>query len=470
MVFKANPYHDELGRFSSSNKAKFVSIGGVFDKQRAKAKEKASSTPTTTSELESQGAEARKALAAFVDFDAPLARVDAINAKIREKNAVTKEMYAGMEGHFDHLLIDEIPPAPKPGGDLVTNNGTISEKTIRDAFSADNTSIYMAMSRATALKILGGSDIKNSLQTGTGTFKTIGEERAKKEKEFLGIKADTDSPEDFPKYGFVSDKGSMNDTRIVGFGYGSMYLEFDDSIRDRTTATIGDSYNNNSGSRYAIPAPINAMSAQQFAGGPIGEVVKKHTPKIEAGKTPKVGDLSVGAEYVEAQIFGKLDASHIKAIHVESAKDAKALTAAMKKAGNTTTKIVPSNHHTILSQLKGGMLAQWEKVSPTDLSKLGDAYVDVGWNSGMTGANLWSKGWASDLKGFNLPKMKEAIAAYPKWQSVPTKLKRELMLEYLEEGRKGAAGTLPKTLQRKKSTMDGFTDDVLNTKLLEDYT
>jgi hypothetical protein len=29
-ILKANPYHDERGRFSSEDKAKFVSIGGVF--------------------------------------------------------------------------------------------------------------------------------------------------------------------------------------------------------------------------------------------------------------------------------------------------------------------------------------------------------------------------------------------------------------------------------------------------------
>lgn len=34
-ILKANPYHDEKGRFSTQDKAKFVSVGGVFDKQRS---------------------------------------------------------------------------------------------------------------------------------------------------------------------------------------------------------------------------------------------------------------------------------------------------------------------------------------------------------------------------------------------------------------------------------------------------
>lgn len=33
-ILKANPYHDEKGQFSTQDKAKFVSTGGVFDKQR----------------------------------------------------------------------------------------------------------------------------------------------------------------------------------------------------------------------------------------------------------------------------------------------------------------------------------------------------------------------------------------------------------------------------------------------------
>jgi hypothetical protein len=40
-VKKANPYHDQLGRFTFANHANFVSIGGVFDKQRDNANRRA---------------------------------------------------------------------------------------------------------------------------------------------------------------------------------------------------------------------------------------------------------------------------------------------------------------------------------------------------------------------------------------------------------------------------------------------
>lgn len=44
-VEKANPYHDQLGRFTFANNATFVSIGGIFDKQRQRAKERAANKP-----------------------------------------------------------------------------------------------------------------------------------------------------------------------------------------------------------------------------------------------------------------------------------------------------------------------------------------------------------------------------------------------------------------------------------------
>lgn len=42
-ILKANPYHDERGRFASKRRASFVSIGGVFDKQRQLAEARLSS-------------------------------------------------------------------------------------------------------------------------------------------------------------------------------------------------------------------------------------------------------------------------------------------------------------------------------------------------------------------------------------------------------------------------------------------
>jgi hypothetical protein len=55
LVQKANPYHDHLGRFARKDGAKFVSIGGVFDKQREKASAKSVVKITVDSYLKPGG-------------------------------------------------------------------------------------------------------------------------------------------------------------------------------------------------------------------------------------------------------------------------------------------------------------------------------------------------------------------------------------------------------------------------------
>lgn len=44
-IFKANPYHDATGRFAEKGGAIFVSIGGLFDRQRAAATARQASSP-----------------------------------------------------------------------------------------------------------------------------------------------------------------------------------------------------------------------------------------------------------------------------------------------------------------------------------------------------------------------------------------------------------------------------------------
>jgi len=423
-ILKSNPYHDETGAFTSKERASNA-VGGQ-----------------------------KGPLNDFVDLETPLSRIGVMNRKIDEYNEVNSLW-----------MSEPIDRAPPP--EDVKFEG-LTDANVAAAFSADKVSIYSAMSRATVLKIIEGGELKNSLQTGTGTFKTKGEERAVKEREFLGVKADADTPEGYPKYGFVASKGVMDDPNIVGFGYGSVYAEFKDSIRDRTTATIGDSFNGNGGNSYLLPAPIDNMGVSQLAGrSHLTEGQQRGVQ--EYNKSGNRKSLLYGAEYVEAQMYGKIDSSHIAAIHIESKKDAKALSAAMRKAG-VDIPLVPAKTHTTLSRLNEGYLEDWDKVSVPDLAKLGDSYVGVGWSSGTVGANIWAKGFAGALPKLNLPKTKSVMASYPSVKDVPVRLRREVMSEYITEARRGATGSLPKALWLKPSSKDGFTDDVLNVDLLESYT
>lgn len=407
-------------------------------------------------DMAAQAAAARAKLSKYVDFDATLARVDKLAATAKEKSDEAVS-----------LGDKPIPPIKKP----VSGEGFegISEEDIRAAFSEDKVSVYMAMSRATALKVLGGDHIKNSLETGKGTFKTVAEDRVPKEREALGVKADLKDFDGFPKYGFVSNKGHMDDDGIVGFGYGSLYLEFNDSVRERTTVTIGDSYNNNSGSRYRIPAPIDAVGGQQFHGDYADDHQTAAAGIKEFKENPNNGNirsLARTSEYVEAQMYGRLTASDIRAIHVESKKDAAALSKVLKKQ-KLDIEIKPTKTHTVLKKLNEGYLDDWAKVGPEDLSRLGDSYLPHGFHT--LGANVWAEGWSKAREGWNLPKTKAAVAKYHKAKDVPPDVMREIMIEYVTEARKGPAGTLPKVLHMKKSTRDGFTQDVFNEDLLKEY-
>lgn len=438
LILKENPYHDGLGRFSSEDEARSSSGDG---------------SPTTGENPITSSYSGP--LKDFIDFDAPIAYVAARNARIAERNA---SEYIKPSNRMA-LLEDPVQGGSYEG---------ITDTDMQEAFSPDKVSVYMAMNRATLKKVLSGDEIKNSLQTGKGTFSTIGEERAVREKLFLGIKADPDTPEGFPKYGFVDTKDAMSNSELVSFGYGDIYLEFKNSIRERTTATMGDSYDSNGGlDGYRIPAPLDAMGVQQLRG-----TRSNIRPYIANGlkiqkNTGDPNGLNAGSPYIEAQIYGKLTTGDIKAIHLESKKAAKDLASVMKKSG-VGIPLVPAKTHTFLKRLDEKDLDAWHKVSSNDLSKLGDSYINKGWD--VEGPNLWAKGWKDSLPSFNLPKAKAAIAKYSSYHDVPVEVRREVLIEYTTEARKGSAGSLPTHLYKNgKYSSDGFTGDVFNEKLLESY-
>lgn len=451
LILKANPYHDERGRFAQRDKAKFVSVGGVFDKQRANAAARNSRAGGGSSGGEYTMPEF---LASHVDLSAPLRRIDKVNEAIDARN---KEVSSWGFGDKTERLV-------KPDNTPIEG---VTDSDVREAFGEDKVSVYIAMSTATLNKVLAGDEVKNSLQTGKGTFKTIGEDRAVKEKEFLGVTADPkDNPGGFPKYGYVAKKGVMDYDSIVAFGYGEVYVEFDDSIRERTTVTVGDSFNNNSNSvGLKIPAPLNNMGVAQL------KYSNEHRDKLVAKsmqdykKSGDFYDMIKVAEYAEAQVYGKLEASHIKAVHVEDSGVAKKLQAAIKKSG-ADIKVIPTNTHTRLKKLAGGDLDAWNKVGHEDLPDLGDSYIEKGFSS--VGRNMWAPGWKSKLASFNLPITKKAIEDYPDPYKAPVEVKRKIMEEYMTESAKGADGTLPKVLHRKP-TGKGFTKSVYNQNLLKEY-
>lgn len=354
----------------------------------------------------------------------------------------------------------------------------------------DNSSVYMAV-RSTDLKnkILSSGEFKNSLETGKGTFKTIGKERAVKEKIMFGIPEEPDKVKSFPKYGFLSDKAEMNDENIVGFGYGDTYVKFKDNVKNRSTYTLADSYD---GNRFGIvdgklkiqasaPAsPIIATdSSPWMANASSGWATENATVK-----TPDFSSIHkiVRGSYAEAQIYGKLSVSDIDSVFVQSKKEASILAKAFKKSGYSDIEIKPSKFDSRLKAIidqhvsgEGGKYVR--SLSVEDIDRLGDEYIKKLEYSEML-----------RTRQENLKRYGNKIEKHPpEIQSILDKYKTTKGSSFLtgevslEEERKVARYAVGEIAKKEKGAFDktlwddyreslsGWTEDVINKDLLKGY-
>lgn len=263
------------------------------------------------------------------------------------------------------------------------------EKIQRDlSRMADNSSIYMAIDGKTLEKqiILGDGKFKNSLETGTGTFTIIGDQRAIKERAMFGLADDVDYDQ-MPKYGFMATKGDMDYHAISGWGYGDVYVEFKPHMKKRATMTIGDSYDGNKFDAdgvylQAAPAvPVSNPSAESVLGTLHASSVKQKE-MVEAFSTAKsLSELKVKT-YVEAQMYGKVTIDDVDAIFVSSKKHRDALAKSLKKQGlNIDIKVAKCDSR--LSMLEKSFTDYDDKftryfysLTEQDVRLLGDYYID----------------------------------------------------------------------------------------------
>lgn len=128
-ILKANPYHDEKGRFSTGDKARFVSTGGVFDKQRAKAggnskggtaperefKDRSKDDEFATSQMKKLDALPSDQLKALKEYTS--ATYEAINGHLRMGTAVSDGVLNTM------AKMDEAMKTATVGVDLIAYRG-----------------------------------------------------------------------------------------------------------------------------------------------------------------------------------------------------------------------------------------------------------------------------------------------------------------------------------------------------------
>lgn len=444
------------------------------------------------------------------------------NSKAKEITRVdTSKLPPNLRKAFDEMTSDEIYSLMYNGrinsfSDYCKASG-LSDDELEILFNAvvEKTDVYMSISSNTLEKkiILGDGKFKSSIETGKGTFGTIGEERAIKERKMFGM-ADDCSIDDYPKYGFLSKQGQMSYENIVDWGYGDVYVCFDKrKIGNRSTFTIGDSYAHNSYydrsylERKArdlkdklkyndwdtanVPkwkkelSEIEELLSKDTAWKEVAPASSLSAPNAKSliGVNPeRVKDIlyegidklaASSGQYAECQIYGALSMDDVLRIEVSSKKTKKALEKALKKKG-LDIDIVPAKFDQRVKYLKEGITTYDGKASqyahsllPKDVDNLGDSFVD-----GL------SKRFADDTLGY-LKNSKSnpfadidgfvSFAEQIKSGKATIKDKREFLKIFYEEMHKGKVkGRLPKVWYDDfRSSLGGWTDDLIDMDLLK---
>jgi len=341
----------------------------------------------------------------------------------------------------------------------------------------DKSSPYMAMKHTALSKLIKGDGVfKNSLETGKGTFKTVGAERAVKERRIFGITDDVAHPDAYPKYGFLAGDEGMDYERIVGWGYGDTFVRFDtDRVRDRLSITLGDSFDGNmfSGStplRITPPTAFTAPDEDFFLGMPhmgTPQATQELIKKLVGSKS--ISELgSWTSTYVEAQFYGRLTLDDVVEIEVSSIKQAKKLEKELKKAGYDHIKVVMARYDERVKALSSGYLqttsARWyTSLRPSDVDRLGDDYIKSLQKIFFTTAKSWAKHrGVGELPEEIIPLVRRAMES-GKDPSI-SEMRAWLKALYREFGK----GTLPKSWQSDyKKSLLGWVDDVWDQSMFQ---
>ena len=375
----------------------------------------------------------------------------------------------------------------------------------------DDSDIYMSIDGKTLLNkiIKGDGYFKSSIETGTGTFKTIGEKRAIKERKMFGM-AEECAVDEYPKYGFLSKSGEMSYENIVNWGYGDTYVRFKPKVKGRSTFTFGDSYDGNTfiskdklgnikeflelDSKYGTEAQkaeafaklraIKKVENKETLWDRISPASEMNEPKIQSllslnrSGTPieNMGKLldagidevsKVKGTYVESQIYGKLSINDVSSIEVSSIKQKEQLEKSLKKIG-ADVDVVPCKYNTNLKKLENAFVDYDDKPSQfiysltgEDIDNLGDFYVN-----GITKRFCDTKNpfWKEIKMPDDFISLQQKISL----GDGTIVEKRNYCKLYLEEVRKKDKGAFPKVWwENYRPSQGGWTSDVLQKNLLK---
>lgn len=155
-----------------------------------------------------------------------------------------------------------------------------------------------------AVGILESGRIKSQFETGISGGKLNENTRGKAEETFFGYDKRM-SGKDRPIYGYIdaSDVEVRGSTKWVS-QYGSIEFVLKDSVRARTSFTVGDSLDLTKGKPTVIPQPVTNPSIRAMD-------LKKTSPIADRGYSDR--DIK-GTPYIEAQVHGGVRVADIERV------------------------------------------------------------------------------------------------------------------------------------------------------------
>ena len=398
-----------------------------------------------------------------------------------------------------------------------------------DAFvknRVDEMNNFMAISPAKLDAVLKGGKFKNrhqvtdedlALSDGEGLKPDGKRHRASVERRLFGVDdgakdatAVAEDPDKFPVYGFMSKGDEVSPhSRINGFGYGDIMVRFrNDTTRDRTTVTIGDSLHNAQGGAkltqaHAVPVtnPTRALLygiEDHIEGDLLKKTLKKDTDEWTSEyKLNDKGELENTSYmyYFETQMYGEVSIRDIAEISVTSKVDAVKIRKQLDDAGLQHVKISARKYDDRLSferkqvesddPFGGGNFDRKDpkhiramSLSDDDIAKLGDSYLPTIFNAYMRTFNgeFWYEratlpkdlpAGKSVLTKHGVKNLKINYVVNKKHPSITdmvmedAKLTPDVMREWIKVARKNSEA-------KEAATGEPWLDTVLDKNLLKD--
>jgi len=218
----------------------------------------------------------------------------------------------------------------------------------------EGSEVVMAFNPRGFSKFVKEGEAKNGFESGTGGIK-VGrakpylEARRRGEQNVLGLPEDTE-PKGRPVYAALEhpdrSKSLQGGSGMQMSNYGGIQVIFDNSVKDRSTFTLGDSLDYASG-RKIMASPVRDPANSKRSEGEDRKVQvtfskePTHSQNIFVN-TPSIDFATMSPAYVEAQIHGGLRSADIKEVRYFRGHEIPAATVRLlQKQGVKITELPP---------------------------------------------------------------------------------------------------------------------------------